>query len=236
MRSSRFLRSLLLPLALLPYASADFSLTETATTVTLSNDRFTAVLTKSSGSITKVYLDGQDLLGPASGSTGKGPYADCYCIPSGFFTIGSSSPKYTIVNGTDSTGTPYGGIILADTYAPTGQQFEQYWFLRGEETGLHMFTRIKYDNEQVPFLRNLQELRTLFRPNTPLWTHLAVTDDQWAPLPGKEAVSKQKVVQDATWSLAATPNDQYFQQASEFFTKYTFSNGRSRLVLYLTIE
>jgi len=88
-----------------------------------------------------------------------------------------------------------------------------------------MFTKIKYVNETTPFLRNLQELRTLFRPNTPLWTHLSVTEDQWAPLPGKEAVSKQEVVQDATWSLGAVPGDKYVQQATEYFTKYTLSNG-----------
>ncbi|KAF8425321.1 galactose mutarotase-like domain-containing protein [Tirmania nivea] len=232
MHSSNFLYSLLLPLALLPYASADFSLKETSSAITLSNTRFTAILRKSSASITKIYLDGQDLLGPTSGSFGKGPYADCHCTPSGAYTIGHSSPKFTVVNGTDSTGVPWGGIILADTYARTGQQFEQYWFLRGEETGLHMFTRVMYKNEKTPFLMNLQELRTLFRPNTPLWTHLSVTEDQWAPLPGKEAVSKKKVVQDATWSLAAVPGDKYVQQASEYFTKYTFSNNWKTVIAH----
>jgi rhamnogalacturonan endolyase len=33
------------------------------------------------------------------------------------------------------------------------------------ETGLHTFSRVAYNSEITPFWRNLQELRTLFRPN-----------------------------------------------------------------------
>ena len=72
---------------------------------------------------------------------------------------------------------------------------EQYWFLRDGETGLHAFSRLTYHNEAVPFLRNLQELRTLFRPNTDIWTHLITNGAQYAPLPGKDAVRKEVVVQ-----------------------------------------
>jgi len=58
-----------------------------------------------------------------------------------------------------------------------------------------------------------------------LWTHLSVNDKHFAPLPGKDAVAKQVMVQDTTWSLAATPEDKYVQEFSEYFTKYTFSSG-----------
>jgi rhamnogalacturonan endolyase len=129
-----------------------------------------------------------------------------------------------LVQGTDSTGTKYAGVILNDTYTPTGQEFQQYWFLRDGETGFHMFSRLAYYNETTPFLRNLQELRTLLRPNTDLWTHLSSSDLQTAPLPSDEAVAEQIVVQDATWRLNNTPSDAYYEQFSEYFTKYTFSN------------
>lgn len=117
--------------------------------------------------------------------------------------------------------------MLSDTYAPTNQTFQQYWFLRGEETGFHMFTRVAYYNAASPFLRNLQELRTLFRPNAALglWTHLSVNSERWAPLPGQDAMRNAVVVQDATWSLRNTPQDPYVTQFSEFFTKYSFSSG-----------
>ncbi|KOS43547.1 hypothetical protein ACN38_g5560 [Penicillium nordicum] len=129
-----------------------------------------------------------------------------------------------VVQGTDSTGTKYAGMILSDTYTPTGQQFQQYWFLRDGETGLHMFSRLAYHNETTPYLRNLQEFRTLFRPNIDIWTHLTSSEVQTAPLPSKDAISKQIVVQDATWTFNNTPGDAYYTQFSEYFTKYTFSN------------
>ncbi|CAP97275.1 Pc21g23780 [Penicillium rubens Wisconsin 54-1255] len=205
-------------------AATALHVAENQTYITLANDRLSAVLRKSAGQIVDLTLDGQDLLGTQSGSTGIGPYLDCYCTPSGFYTAGATSPSMEVVQGTDSTGTKYGGMILSDTYTPTGQQFQQYWFLRDGETGLHMFSRLAYHNETTPFLRNLQEFRTMFRPNTDLWTHLTSSEIQTAPLPSKEAISKQIVVQDATWTFNNTPSDAYYTQFSEYFTKYTFSN------------
>ncbi|KAL3463888.1 galactose mutarotase-like domain-containing protein [Aspergillus heterothallicus] len=210
--------------ALASAAHAALTAVEDDGSITLENDRLKAVFDKDRGSVIDLYLDGQDLLGPQSGSTGIGPYLDCYCIPSGFYTAGSTNPAMELVQGTDSTGTRYAGVILNDTYTPTGQDFQQYWFLREGETGFHMFSRLAYYNETTPFLRNLQEFRTLFRPNTDLWTHLSSSDLQTAPLPSDEAVANEIVVQDATWRLNNTPSDAYVEQFSEYFTKYTFSN------------
>ncbi|KAF8713266.1 polysaccharide lyase family 4, partial [Rhizoctonia solani] len=210
-------------LALFPLAwqaAATLTLSETSTTYTLQNERLKAVVAKPGGKITEVTLDGTSLLGP-----GQGLYLDCYCTPSGFYVPGSSSPTLELLNGTDSTGTKWGGIALRENYKPTGQVFEQLWFLREGETGLHAFTRTAYFNESVPFLRNLQELRTLFRPNTPLWTHLSTNQKQWGPLPSKAAVASQVVAQDATWYLGNTPNDSYVQQVADYFTKYTFADS-----------
>ncbi|KAJ5672736.1 Glycoside hydrolase-type carbohydrate-binding [Penicillium longicatenatum] len=205
-------------------SSAALHVAQNETYITLANDRLTAVLQKSVGQIVDLSLDGQDLLGPKSGSTGIGPYLDCYCIPSGFYTAGATTPSMEVVQGTDSTGTKYGGMILTDTYTPTGQQFQQYWFLRDGETGLHMFSRLTYHNETTPYLRNLQEFRTLFRPNSDLWTHLTSSEIQIAPLPSKDAIANEIVVQDATWTFNNTPTDAYYTQFSDYFTKYTFSN------------
>lgn len=113
---------------------------------------------------------------------------------------------------------------MADTYTSTGQLLEQYWFLRDGETGLHTFSRVAYYNEENPFLRNLQELRTLFRPNSDIWTHLLTNEEQYAPLPGDKAAASQVVVQDATWYLGNTPDDPYVQQEADYFTKYTFQD------------
>jgi len=216
-------------LQLLPFlisgATALLNATETTTQLTLANDRLLATVSKAGGYISTLTLDGQDLLGPKSGSTGIGPYLDCYCTPSGFYTPGSIAPKYKLIQGVDSTNTPYGGVVMSEVYPPTGQMMEQYWFLREGETGLHTFSRLAYYNSTKPFLRNLQEMRVLFRPNTPLWTHLLTNEKTFAPLPSKDAVSKQVVVQDATWYLGNTPNDSYVQQMADYFTKYTFQDA-----------
>ncbi|KAG8701655.1 hypothetical protein FRC09_005214 [Ceratobasidium sp. 395] len=201
-------------------AAATLTVSESSTAITIQNDRLKAVANKPGGKIMTLTLDGTSLLG-----TGPGLYLDCYCIPSGFYTPGSTSPTLQLLSGTDSMGTKWGGIALRENYKPTGQVFEQLWFLRDGETGLHAFTRLAYFNDTVPFLRNLQELRTMFRPTSNLWTHLSTNQKTWAPLPSTAAVSAQVVAQDATWYLGNTPNDAYVQQMADYFTKYTFADS-----------
>lgn len=104
-------------------ALALLNATETPTELIISNSRLYASVNKSFGAIWKLTLDGQDLLGPKSGSTGIGPYLDCYCIPSGFYTPGSINPKYQLIKGVDSTNTPYGGIVLSEVGDPRANSF-----------------------------------------------------------------------------------------------------------------
>lgn len=195
---------------------------ENATHYTLQNNRLHVSVSKSTGQVTDLALDDVDLLGPIRGETGKGPYLDCHCVPEGFWTPGRTA-KYELIEGVDSTGTPYGGIIMGDTYASTNQSLHQYWFLRGEETGLHMFSRVSYLNESRPYLRDLGELRTLFRPNTNLWTHMVSSKDNWAPRVSAAGESAAVTVQDATTYIGNTPEDPYAKQYSDYFTKYTFA-------------
>ncbi|KAI0152972.1 polysaccharide lyase family 4 protein [Xylariaceae sp. FL1272] len=202
------------------------------------NDRLVYAVNKSTGAIDYLTLDGQDLLGSqnyipntpggssGNGKSGIGPYLDCYCIPSGTYTPGSVNATYTLYQDVDSLGTSWGGIVMSELYPPTGQLFESYWFLRDGETGLHTFSRLAYYNETTPFLRNLQELRTLFRPNTPLWTYLITDDTFHAPLPVPDPATGDSTnattVQDATWYIGNRTNDPYVEEMSDFFTKYTF--------------
>jgi rhamnogalacturonan endolyase len=189
--------------ALIASAQAFLNISESSARLTLANDRLVASVEKASGAIDLLTLDGQNLLGVRNGSTGLGPYLDCYCIPSGAYTPGRIAPKYKSLGGTDSNGVAWGGIVMSETYPLTGQVLEQYWFLRQGETGLHTFSRLAYRNESTPFLRNLQEFRTLFRPNARLWTHLSTNEEQFAPLPYHNPATgdlgNAVVVQDATW-------------------------------------
>lgn len=205
--------ALLLFYSILGVSKAVLHATENTKSLTLLNNRLFTAVNKSTGAINVLTLDGEDLLGTlkyeaptpggatGSGNSGIGPYLDCYCIPSGSYTPGSIAPRYQLFQGNDSTGTSYGGVVMSETYPPTGQTLEQYWFLRDGETGLHTFGRLVYKNNTAYFSRNLQEFRTLFRPNTPLWTHLSTNERQFAPLPPTNATAVEVTVQDATWYL-----------------------------------
>jgi rhamnogalacturonan endolyase len=217
------MRSLLVGIAaLLRTTAAVLNATEDANSVVISNGRLYAAVNKKRGNINVLKLDGQNLLGIENGDTGVGPYLDCYCTPSGFYTPGRNGATYKLIKGEDSTGIQYGGVVMGETYAPTGQRLEQYWFLRDGETGLHTFSRLTYNNKTTPFLRNLQEFRTLFRPNhSPnLFTHFVTNEDFAAPRPN---TTGQVTVQDATWYL---PNkgQLYVKGVADYFTKYTFQD------------
>jgi rhamnogalacturonan endolyase len=119
---------------------------------------------------------------------------------------------------------------MSEVYPPTGQVLEQYWFLRGEETRLHTFSRLAYYNETTPYLGPFQEFRTLFRPNTRLWTHLSTNAEQWAPLPFYNPANpingetgNVTLVQDTTWKIN-NASDPYVVQESDYMSKYVFSD------------
>jgi rhamnogalacturonan endolyase len=120
-------------LGLTTFSSALLTTTENSTHYSIENDHLAIGVAKSNGHVVGIRLDGQDLLGPLNGNSGKGPYLDCSCVPSGFWTPGSS-PQ--LVNGTDATGTAYVGIIMSDTYEQTNQTLSQYLFLRESESNI----------------------------------------------------------------------------------------------------
>ncbi|KAI1847371.1 hypothetical protein JX266_006596 [Neoarthrinium moseri] len=226
-------------LLLLPSSiTATLFANESSGALFIGNDRLVSAVNKSTGAVDFLSLDGQDLLGSknyvpntpggssGNGQSGIGPYLDCYCIPSGTYTPGGVNATYKLLQGLDGTGVAWAGIVMSEQYPPTGQLFESYWFLRDGETGLHTFSRLAYYNETTPFLRNLQEFRTLFRPNTPLWTYLVTDAGFHAPLPSPDPASgditNATTVQDATWYIGNRTDEPYVEQMSDYYTKYTF--------------
>ncbi|KAF2005154.1 polysaccharide lyase family 4 protein [Amniculicola lignicola CBS 123094] len=229
------------------FISTHLTANESSTYLQIENDRLFFSVNKSTGAIDLLTLDNQDLLGSAAyipytpggssgnGKYGIGPYLDCYCIPasgpsstgSGSYTPGSISPTYKLFQGVDSHRIAYGGVMMSEVYPPTGQILEQYWFLRDGETGLHTFSRIAYYNSSTPFLRNLQEFRTLFRPSTSLWTDLVTDDSLYAtmpvPNPASGNLANATTVQDATWYIGNRTGDPYVDEFADYFTKYTFA-------------
>jgi rhamnogalacturonan endolyase len=221
---------------------AGINSTDTPSRLTISNARLTVSLNKSIGAIDFLSLDGQDLLGQSlseeprpggptgNGISGVGPYLDCYCVKegSGSYTPGSHNATIKLIQGTEGGGVGgkvFAGFSMRDVNPRSGQIMEFYAFLRENETGLHTFSRLAYPSNKTGPTRNvLQEFRTMFRPNSPLWTHIVANNQTIAPLPMRKHLKAARFVQDATYDLTAYRDDPYVQQTSNYFTKYSFSD------------
>jgi rhamnogalacturonan endolyase len=225
----------LITVFLLDVALAVIKTSDTASRISIENDQFSISINKKTGWIDGLTLDHQDLLGgniheepvpggpTGNGNSGYGPYLDCYCVTKGFYTPGKHA-TFQLIRGKDSDGVEYAASIMADRHPESGQVMEFYVFLRDTETGLHTFSRLTYKNVTGPTLPVLQEFRTLYRPNTPLWTHMVTNNYTIAPLPRKENIKKGEFVQDATLDLAPWPDDPYVKETNRYFTKYSFAD------------
>ncbi|KAK8844836.1 hypothetical protein IAR55_006686 [Kwoniella newhampshirensis] len=212
---------------------------ETNATITLSSSRLVLEINKTLGAMTGLAFDGIDLLGPVSGRIGMG-YFDCFCIPavnasvwspsnpnpqsSRHYYVGQSGQAtYEIHRGNDTDNTPWIGLIMNETYAGSGQFFQQWWFIRDGEQGYHSFTRMQFHNGTADVnLGNLQEFRQVISPNTDVWTHLVTNKQQYGHLPSRAATGNQTTVQDATWYFNITEGD---HPAHGFYADGTASNG-----------
>lgn len=109
-------------------ALALLNATEDEFAIILANDRLYASLNKSTGFVDGLYLDGQDLLGtkeyneetPGANAAGQNGVfnLDCYCVPSGSYVPGGIDPYFKLFTGNDSSGTPYGGMVMGEVYPP----------------------------------------------------------------------------------------------------------------------
>jgi rhamnogalacturonan endolyase len=232
---SPFPRGLFLALYLsfsLPFSLALLNVTETSERVTVSNSRLTFSLNKSSGLIDKLTLDIRDLLGDkiyetptpggptGNGVSGVGPYLDCYCVNegNGAYTPGRNA-RIRVIRGRESgqDGVTYAGVVMTDTNPISGQVMEHYTFMRDGETGLHTFSRVAYTKPRGGTRSQLQEFRTLFRPNTRLWTHLVTNNWTVASIPKKETLKAARMAQDATYDVSPFKDDAYVRDTADFF-------------------
>jgi rhamnogalacturonan endolyase len=190
----------------------------------------------------KLTLDGKDLIGTrleenpvpggptGNGISGVGPYLDCNCVLEGrgFYTPGTvKRATIEIIRGQDADKINYAGFSMTDRHPSSGQLMQFFTILRDGETGLHTWSRVAYgsngESPKGPTRPLLQELRTLFRPNTPLWTHYVTNNYTVARSPALSSVQGAKSVQDATWDLGAFTNDPYVHDTNRYFTKYSFA-------------
>ncbi|TCD65283.1 hypothetical protein EIP91_002845 [Steccherinum ochraceum] len=194
------------------------TVSQDSSSITFSNSLLSFDLLKSNGYIRDLVYQNTSLLGTATSTSGN-LYTD---FPGKAFAL-VGNPTYQIVSGRN-----WAGVILTDNDTSTSSVVQRYWFLRDGETGLHSFLRLAYFND-TPLPDTLSEVRTMFRPNPAqsLWTYLVTNEEQWAPAPSAEALASEVQVQDATWYLGLTPQDQYVLQESDYWTKYTFADNQT---------
>ncbi len=142
-------------------ACAAITTSESTTAISVGNDRLVFSVNKGAGTIDRLSLDGQDLLG-----SGGRLYLDCHC-ESGFWNGGS----FQLYRDTDTSGVAYAGVRVSANVGGS-RTFESYYFLRDGETGLHTFGRAAYPNGG-----SLGEMRFLFRPSSSIWNHLSSSDE-----------------------------------------------------------
>jgi hypothetical protein len=204
------------------------------------NTRLLFSLAKSDSIMDVLTLDGVSLLGTrasepptpggptGNGLSGVGIYLDCYCVAAGngAYTPGRNA-SYRVFEGTDADGVAFAGYTMTDRHASSGQVMQFSAVLRDGETGLHTWGRVTYTRAEGivgPTRPALQELRTLFRPNADMWTHMVTNGHTVAPRPRSENVRAAEMVQDATVDLAKWPDDPYVRMTNRYFTKYSFAD------------
>ncbi|KAJ7207040.1 galactose mutarotase-like protein [Mycena pura] len=191
------------------------------------------------GILGHIHLDGFDLQGPQSNTSGRG-YYECHCVPMGFqveasdiFSIfANGNATFSLIKGDDSTGTAYAGVFIQQVL-PVGHTFQQWYFIRDTPTatGLHNFARMLYSNSTVgaPFEDGgipVREIREVFQFNTTLWQTASTNPTLNASIPGQAAITPAVQAQDATWDLATnTPDEPFVLQTSDWWTKYFLADA-----------
>ncbi|KAJ6571845.1 galactose mutarotase-like protein [Mycena capillaripes] len=228
------MKFLFLALVFLARAGGRIITSENATSIAIHNDRLSFTVDKTNGILGHIHLDGQDLQGPQSNTSGRG-YYECHCVPMGYEVAASDifhiatngNATFTLIKGVDLTLTPYAGVFMQQVL-PIGHTFQQWYFIRDTptSTGLHNFARMLYSNSSTgpPFTDGgipVREIREVWQFNTTLWQTASTNPTLNVSIPDQAAITPAVQAQDATWDLATnTPDEPFVQQTSDWWTKY----------------
>ncbi|KAJ7484634.1 galactose mutarotase-like protein [Mycena latifolia] len=233
------MKYLFLALAFAARVKGRISASENATTIAIHNDRLSFTIDKTNGILGHIHLDGQDLQGPQSNTSGRG-YYECHCVPMGYevpasdiFHIATNgNATFTLIQGLDITRVAYAGVFMQQVL-PIGHTFQQWYFIRDTPTatGLHNFARMHYSNSSIgpPFADGgipVREIREVFQFNTTLWQTASTNPNLNVSIPDQNAITPAVQAQDATWDLAtSTPDEPFVVQTSDWWTKYFLADA-----------
>lgn len=137
--------------------------------------------------------------------------------------------RFRRLQGNDISGQPYVGSFMQEVL-PIGHTFQQWYFLRPNETGIHNFARLIYSNSSsgLPFEDGgipVREIREVFQFNTTLWQTASTNPQLNVSIPSQDAITPAVQVQDATWSLGGTPDEPFVVETSTWWTKYALADA-----------
>ncbi|KAF7349178.1 Galactose mutarotase-like protein [Mycena sanguinolenta] len=233
------MKYLFLALAFVARVQSAIVTSENDTSIAIHNDRLSFTIDKTNGILGHIHLDGQDLQGPQSNTSGRG-YYECHCVPMGYqvaasdiFSIAANgNATFTLIKGVDGSLVPYAGVFMQQVL-PIGHTFQQWYFIRDDPsaTGLHNFARMLYSNSTVgpPFEDGgipVREIREVFQFNTTLWQTASTNPILNVSIPDQGAITPAVPAQDATWDLATNaPDEPYVLQTSDWWTKYFIADA-----------
>ncbi|KAJ6631233.1 galactose mutarotase-like protein [Mycena sp. CBHHK59/15] len=212
---------------------------ENSTFIAIHNDRLSFTVDKTNGILGHIHLDGQDLQGPQSNTSGRG-YYECHCVPMGYEVAASDifhiatngNATFTLLQGHDSSHVAYAGVFMQQVL-PIGHTFQQWYFIRDTPTatGLHNFARMHYENSSLgpPFADAgipVREIREVWQFNTTLWQTASTNPDLNVSIPSQSAITPAVQAQDATWNLAiSSPEEPFVLETSNWWTKYFLADA-----------
>ncbi len=185
--------------------------TNNSTGITVNNARLSFQVSKSSGSMSSLKLDGVELV-PSNG----GGYFDLDDTAFGHFQIGhndAAATTYSVRTGTGWVDT----VITHAASAALPLTLKQHYVLRDGETGFHVFTEIAHDSTRLA--DTIGQARFVLRTDPAKFNQHSITDTRFGVMPTATELIAAPAVQDATDDLQGLGS----AYPKRYYTKYDWA-------------
>jgi rhamnogalacturonan endolyase len=192
-------------------ASAAVTYTSNSSTITVNNARVSFQVSKSSGTMASLKLDGTELV-----TSNGGGYFDLNDSVYGYFQIGRHDTAAT----TYSVRAGPGWVDTVITHAASSVlplTLKHHYVLRDGETGFHVYTEVAHDSARVA--DTIGQARFVLRTDPAKFNQHSITDTRFGVMPTATELIAAPAVQDATDDLQGLGS----AYPKRYYTKYDWS-------------